>query len=333
MSTYLESLNSHLHQLMDADERVYLLGEDILDPYGSAFKVFKGLSTKHPSRVLTTPISEAGFVGIAGGMALRGLRPIVEIMFGDFLTLAADQIINSLTKFNWMYNDQVDVPMVIRTPMGGRRGYGATHSQTLEKHFLGVPGLLVLSPCLFGSPGKLLVDAVTRTDSPVLFIENKSMYSMKMLSDSQMPDMHLETYTNTTYPSYKLSFKNAPAPKITITAYGHMAELARQAALELAYEHEIFTEVIVPTQLSPFNKESIISSTRTTNKLLTLEEGGLTLGWGAEVIARAKETLGPELIMSRRVAASDSPIPAAVDLEDQVLPNSADIVQTALKMV
>ncbi len=333
MSTYLESLNTHLHQLMDADERVYLLGEDILDPYGSAFKVFKGLSTKHPSRVLTTPISEAGFIGIAGGMALRGLHPVVEIMFGDFLTLAADQIINSITKFNWMYNDQVNVPMVIRTPMGGRRGYGATHSQSLEKHFLGVPGLVVLSPCLFGSPGKLLADAITITDRPVLFIENKSMYSMKLLTDAHIPDMHLETYTDTVHPSYKLSFKNTPAPKITITAYGHMAELARQAALELAYEHEIFTEIIIPTQLSPFNIEPIISSAHTTNKLLTLEEGGRTLGWGAEVIARAKEALGAELIMAQRVATADSPIPAAVDLEDQVLPNTADIVQTALKMV
>lgn len=156
---------------------------------------------------------------------------------------------------------------------------------------------------------------------------------MQLLTDTHIPDMHLETYTDTAYPSYKLSFKNAPAPSITITAYGHMAELARQAALELAYQHEIFTEIIVPTQLSPFNNDPVISSTRTTNKLLTVEEGGQTLGWGAEVIALVKEALGSELIMARRVAASDSPIPAAMDLEDQVLPNTADIVQTALKMV
>ena len=123
-----------------------ILGEDVLDPYGGAFKVTRGLSTAFPERVQTTPISEAGIVGVAAGMALRGLRPVVEIMFGDFITLAADQLVNHAAKFRWMYNDQVRVPLVIRTPMGGRRGYGPTHSQTLEKLFLGVPGLKVLAP-------------------------------------------------------------------------------------------------------------------------------------------------------------------------------------------
>ena len=333
MTTYLESLNTHLHQLMDLDDRVYLLGEDILDPYGSAFKVFKGLSTKYPSRVITTPISEAGFVGVGGGMALRGLRPIIEIMFGDFLTLPADQIINSLTKFNWMYNDQVNVPIVIRTPMGGRRGYGATHSQSLEKYFLGVSGLVILAPCLFGSPGKLLSDAVTNTDRPVLFIENKSLYSMKLRSASQLPDMDLKEIIEQNYPTYKLSFKNAPAPNLTITAYGYMAELAHQAALKLAYEHELFTEIIIPTQLSPSNHDALIASCKKTRNLLTVEEGGRSFAWGAEVIVQVKEALCSELISAQRVAALDLPIPAAKNLEDLVLPSTADIVQTALKMV
>ena len=143
MTTVLDALNAALHRACAADERVIILGEDVLDPYGGAFKVTRGLSTTYPERVLTTPISEAGIVGVAAGMALRGLRPVVEIMFGDFITLAADQLINHAAKFRWMYNDQVRVPMVIRTPMGGRRGYGPTHSQTLEKLFLGVPGLIL----------------------------------------------------------------------------------------------------------------------------------------------------------------------------------------------
>ncbi len=126
--------------------------------------------------MLTTPISEAGIVGVASGMALRGLRPVVEIMFGDFLTLAADQVINHAAKFRWMYNEQARVPLVIRTPMGGRRGYGPTHSQTLEKHFLGTPGLRVLAPCALGEPGKLLLQAILEDDDPVLFVENKLLY-------------------------------------------------------------------------------------------------------------------------------------------------------------
>ena len=136
MTTVLESLNLALHDALASDDRVILLGEDILDPYGGAFKVTRGISTSFPERTFTTPVSEAGFLGVAIGMALRGLRPVVEIMFGDFLTLIADQVINHASKFRYMYNGQVSVPLVIRTPMGGRRGYGPTHSQTLEKLYL-----------------------------------------------------------------------------------------------------------------------------------------------------------------------------------------------------
>ena len=127
--------------MLKEHDEVILYGEDLLDPYGGAFKVTKGLSTKFPDRVLPTPISEAAMIGMAGGMAIGGLRPIVEIMFGDFLTLCADQIINHASKFRYMYNDQVCVPIVIRAPMGGGRGYGPTHSQSIESLFKGVPFL------------------------------------------------------------------------------------------------------------------------------------------------------------------------------------------------
>src|SRR3972149_4003505 len=120
MPTVLEALNRGLHQAFVQDARVYLIGEDLLDPYGGAFKVSRGLSTKFPERVLTTPISEAGIIGLGSGSSLRRMRPIVEIMFGDFLALAADQILNHASKFHWMYNGQVETPLVIRTPVGGR---------------------------------------------------------------------------------------------------------------------------------------------------------------------------------------------------------------------
>src|SRR6202163_40583 len=156
----LNSLNAALHKMLSENPRVVVLGEDVLDPYGGTFKVTKGLSSKFPERVLTTPLSEAGFTAIAAGMAIRGLRPVVEIMFGDFLMLAADQLVNHIGKYRWMYNDKVRVPLVIRTPMGGRRGYGPTHSQTLEKHFLGVPGLWVVAPNPLVDPGRLLRQAI-----------------------------------------------------------------------------------------------------------------------------------------------------------------------------
>jgi pyruvate/2-oxoglutarate/acetoin dehydrogenase E1 component len=350
ISTVLESLNAALHQAFIADERVYLLGEDVLDPYGGSFKVTRGLSTAFPSRVLTTPVSEAGITGLAAGMALRGLRPVVEIMFGDFVTLIADQLINHIAKFRWMYNDQVRVPLVIRTPMGGRRGYGPTHSQTLEKLYLGVPGLCVLAPCVFadnhtGGPGDLLKRAILESEDPVLFIENKLLYALPVQYPGTLVDFTLTPYPSIPIkdpgiwdmgvrfgPTYVLSICDAPPPILTITAYGYMAELARQAVSLLAYEHEIFTELVVPTQLAPFTIEPILESVRHTGRLLAIEEGTLTLGWGAEVITRTIESLGSRLKAARRLAARNLPIPASGFLEAAVLPGVDEIVQAAHEM-
>src|SRR4051794_4927207 len=152
----VQSLNQALHELMDADEEVIVIGEDLLDPYGGAFKVTRGLSTKHPERVRSTPISESAITGLSNGLALRGHRPIAEIMFGDFLALCADQIINHMAKFHWMYDGKVEVPVVMRAPVGGRRGYGPTHSQCIEKIFFGVPGLVLVAVSLRHDPGELL---------------------------------------------------------------------------------------------------------------------------------------------------------------------------------
>ncbi|MBL7163134.1 MAG: alpha-ketoacid dehydrogenase subunit beta [Anaerolineales bacterium] len=334
MLTVLQSLNDALHQVMAADARVLLMGEDILDPYGGAFKVTQGLSEAFPEQVLTTPISEAGIVGVAAGMALRGLRPVVEIMFGDFVTLIADQVINHIAKFRWMYNDRVSVPLVIRTPMGGRRGYGPTHSQTLEKLFLGVPGLRVLAPTALGNPGELLAQAVA-DDDPVLFVENKLLYLQKLLDENSLNDfeLHRRSVPGAYAPTYSLSVRDAPAPELTIMAYGYMAEIAREALRQLAYEHEIFAELVVPTQLSPFENEMIIPSVSRTHKVLVAEEGTLTLGWGAEILARLSEELGANLHIARRVAAREFPIPASGPLEESVLPGIGDIVEAAQKMI
>jgi 2-oxoisovalerate dehydrogenase E1 component len=336
-SSVLQSINAALHRALSQDERVIVMGEDILDPYGGAFKVTQGLSDAFPERVITTPISEAGIVGVAGGMALRGFRPVVEIMFGDFVTLIADQVINHIAKFRWMYNDQVRVPLVIRTPMGGRRGYGPTHSQTLEKLFVGVPGLRVLAPTALGDPGELLLHAIA-DDDPVLFVENKLLYLEKLQDDAALDDFQLQRYDvpGTYAPTYSLSLRDAPAPELTIVAYGHMAELARQALQQLAYEHEIFAELVVPTQLSPFGAgeaDPVDASVRRTQKVLLAEEGTLTLGWGAEVLARLSEILGSQLLVAPRVAPRDLPIPASGPLEEAVLPGVYDMINTAIQMM
>ena len=139
------SIRDSLRRNMAQDPRILLIGEDIESPYGGAFKITKGLSEEFPSRVRNTPISESTIIGMGNGLALGGFLPVCEIMFGDFLALAADQLINHASKFRFMYNDQVRIPFIVRTPMGGRRGYGPTHSQSIEKHFLGLPDTLLLS--------------------------------------------------------------------------------------------------------------------------------------------------------------------------------------------
>jgi pyruvate/2-oxoglutarate/acetoin dehydrogenase E1 component len=342
MPSVLESLNTALHRAFTDNLNVYLLGEDILDPYGGAFKVSRGLSTNFPERVLTTPISEAGFVGVAAGMALRGLRPVVEIMFGDFVTLIADQMINHIAKFRWMYNNQVGLPIVIRTPMGGRRGYGPTHSQTLEKLYLGIPGLRVVAPAAFsqmdgsGSPGDLLYHSILHNDDPLLFIENKLQYILPVQSQMDLLDFTLsDTSVNEVveFPCFILSIRGAPPANLTITAYGFMSELAKQATNRLAFEHEIFVELVVPTQLSPFEIMPIIDSARKTGALLVVEEGTLSMGWGAELLARVAEAIGSHPINVKRLAAKEVPVPSSGTLEDQVLPGIEQIIQSAIQMI
>ena len=234
-----------------------------------------------------------------------------------------------------MYNQQVTVPLVIRAPMGGRRGYGPTHSQTLEKHFLGVPGLRVLAPCTLGDPGELLREAILHTMDPVLFVENKLLYLLHVLDQARLSDFNLRQERDGTQSAitYALSIHGAPPPQITLGAYGYMAELARQAALKLAYEHEIFVEVLVPTQLAPFTLDPLLESVDRTGRLLVIEEGSLSLGWGAEVLAQAAEVFGTRLESAQRLGAQDSPVPASGPLEKAVLPNLEDIIKAARKMV
>jgi pyruvate/2-oxoglutarate/acetoin dehydrogenase E1 component len=322
MTTVLQYLNDGLTRSMEGDKRVFLLGEDLLDPYGGAFKVTRGISTRFPERVLTTPISEPAIVGIATGMAMRGLRPVVEIMFGDFVTLIMDQIVNHASKFRWVYNDNVSVPIVVRTPMGGRRGYGPTHSQSLEKFFLGIPGVRVIAPNTIGDPA-ILLETVIADDDPVVFIEHKLLYACHRLERGKgdLVDGEVEQFGDR-YPTYKIQFSSKP--QITIATYGYNFEFVRQAALEVLYEREIFCEIILFSQLGPYNLTPLYESIANTHRLLTVEEGNSNLGWGSEIAARVAES---DLynVKVRRVGALDFPIANTKTLEDLILPSHSKI--------
>src|SRR5262245_31407911 len=269
----VQVLNETLHSIFGSRDDVVLFGEDILDPYGGAFKVTAGLSDAYPDRVLTTPISEASLFGVAAGMALRGRRPILEIMFGDFVALGLDQVVNGIAKFREMYDDQVTVPLVVRTPMGGRRGYGPTHSQSLEKLLLGIPNICVVATSEVHDLRDLLVHAV-EDDRPVFLIENKLMYGRpsRRPEDGHLGELEARE-TETTYPALSLSGDGFSEGTATIVTYGGMTPVALDAATELILEHEIFCEVVVLSRLLPLDLDPVLESVARTGALVTAEEG------------------------------------------------------------
>jgi len=320
---------------MEKDSRVYLIGEDICDPYGGAFKVTKGLSSRFPGRVLNTPISEAAIVGIAGGMVLRGLCPIVEIMFGDFITLCTDQIINHLAKFRGMYNGDVHVPVVIRTPMGGGRGYGATHSQCLEKIFFGVPGLNVIAPSHFHDPGKLLLRAVMNSTDPVLFIEHKLLYPLQLiLEDDEELVVELKDekhgYPTSIIRNYKGKGEN---PDVTIISYGGVSRLI-EPLLRRMSEEEIRIVVCFPSLINVLPEQTIIECVLQSRRVIVVEEGSSGFNWGSEVASLVYEKAYKQLLKPIiRLSSKNTIIPAARHLEDAVLISEKDIESAIVEVL
>lgn len=329
-----QALNGALHDLFAGRDDVYLLGEDVLDPYGGAFKITRGLSSRWPDRVLATPVSEAAIFGVAAGFALRGYRPILEVMFGDFVTLGFDQTVNGIAKFRAMFDEQVSVPLVVRTPMGGRRGYGPTHSQSLEKLLLGVPGIVVVAASEAHDLGGLLAEAVA-DDEPVFFIENKTLYGRP---NRRPVDGWVDEFRclegEGPYPSLTFSGNGFSGAEATLVTYGGMLPAALEAAAELVLEHEVFVEVVALARLLPLDLDPVLESVARTGALVTVEEGTLTAGVGAEIAARVQEAAWDDLRRPvRRVATRDGIVPAAPRLEDDALPGAADVVAAVADLI
>ena len=322
-----------LKQQMASDQRAFILGEDIEGPYGGAFKVTKDLSQTFTGRVRNTPISEAAIVGIGSGLALMGMHPVCEIMFGDFMTLTADQIINHASKFKWMYNDQVTVPTIIRTPMGGRRGYGATHSQCLEKHFLGVPGTRVLALNPRYDP-HLVYDRLFATiDRPTIVIENKTMYG-EYVTHQTMQGFWAE-HTSDDFPTTRI--RSQAKPDVTVVCYGGMLHEAEKAADRLFDEHELIAEIICPIQIYPLNYRPILDSVKRSGSLFVVEEGQSFCGFGAEVIAAVQQALQQALtgqpLTAGRLGAKPHPLASSKQAESDSLPSAETIVASIVEMV
>lgn len=319
---FVRELNAVLRRALENDPRVVLIGEDIIDPYGGAFKVTKGLSPDFPSRVLTTPISEGAIAGVSAGLALSGYRPIAEIMFGDFLSLCFDQLLNHIAKYEAMYAGQATCPVIIRTPSGGHRGYGPTHSQSIEKHFVGIPHLNVVAASLYHDPAAVFAHLLS-TNAPSLYIEHKLLYPQELsvpVNGRLGAAMAGEEASQGCLPTISLSYVPRSQCTATVLAYGYQAFLAAQVMESLAMEDEIFVELVVPAQIAPIDWAPIERSVRVTGSLITVEEGTSGWSWGSEVAA----TLGRRLFGQLRrpidvVASAADVIPSAKAQEREIL--------------
>ncbi|HEY4334353.1 MAG TPA: thiamine pyrophosphate-dependent enzyme, partial [Puia sp.] len=242
----VELLNTFFREQIVGDDRSVFLGEDILSPYGGAFKVTRELSFLRPERVFSTPISESAITGISNGLALNGFKPYMEIMFGDFMTLAFDQIVNHASKFHHMFNKKVSCPVVIRTPMGGRRGYGPTHSQTLDKFLVGIDNVKTVALNTFFDPA-ILYRAISAEEHPVIVIENKTDYGKK-IAQMALPGFVAERNTDS-YPVVRIR-PGVSVPTLTIVAYGGMAEQVAGMLEAIFLETDHKPELIVPSLVS-----------------------------------------------------------------------------------
>lgn len=310
---YLINLRNGLDKLIK-EENVYLIGEDIQEPYGGAFKVTKGLSEKYPENIIATPMSEQGFTGLGVGMALQGKKVIVEIMFGDFITLAADQMINHAAKFKGLYGE--NLCMVLRCPSGGYRGYGATHSQSLESMYMGIPGMQVISPSIAHDPSSLLIQSVN-SGIPTLFVENKLDYPRELLKEKGRFWKKLQSEDD--YPICSIKPLDEKT-EVSVIVYGGLVQTALEVMEEFLYEEEINVEVIIPSNLTDLSN---LANHITSQNVVVVEEGVSNFGWASEVCCE----LSASGIYSSKVGAKRSYIPSAKKAEEYVLPTKEDFIK------
>lgn len=308
IKTYREALNDGLRQILSTLPEAYILGEDV-GTYGGGFGVTKGLVLDFPDRVLDTPISEAAITGVATGSALLGKRPILEIQFSDFLTVAIDQIVNEAAKIHFLSQGSQSVPMVIRAASGSGTGASAQHSQSFENWFTHVPGLIVAMPSNAYDAKGILVSAV-KNNNPVIIFEPKSLYK----TATEVPDELYEVPLG-------VAKQVQSGDDLTIIAIGRMVDVAKEVANNLSYDIEIMD----PVTLSPLDIDSLAASAKKTGRVLILSEATQQSGISAEIFAQLIEA-GFDGKISR-LGAKFMPISAAKSVELGQIPTQADIMQ------
>jgi pyruvate/2-oxoglutarate/acetoin dehydrogenase E1 component len=318
--TFAQAVREALAEEMRRDEGVCILGEDVAEA-GTPFKVLSGLVEEFgPERVLDTPISEAGFTGIGVGAAMTGLRPVVDIMFGDFLTLTMDQMVNQAAKIHYMSGGHWKVPMVMRTTLGATRRSAAQHSQSLHAWFSHIPGLKVVLPSTPYDAKGLLKTAI-RDENPVVFFEDKMMYKLK----GRVPE---DDYT---IPLGVADVKRE-GEDITFVATSSMVQLALGAAV-LLEKAGISAEVVDPRTTWPLDEKTILDSVRKTSRVIVMDEGYGRYGVAAELAAVIAEGAFFDLDAPvKRMGAMHVPIPFSPPLEDATIPTEQAVFEAARKM-
>jgi pyruvate/2-oxoglutarate/acetoin dehydrogenase E1 component len=318
--TFAQAINEALAEELRRDPAVFVVGEDVAEA-GTPFKVLAGLVEEFgPERVVDSPISEAGITGIGVGAAMTGMRPVVDIMFGDFLTLVLDQLANQAAKTHYMSGGSLKVPLTLRTTMGATRRSAAQHSQSLHAWVAHVPGLKVVLPSTPADAKGLLKTAI-RDDNPVVFIEDKMDYAVK----GEVPGGE-----------YVIPFGVADVKRVgedvTIVATSSMVRVALAAAEQLASDG-ISAEVVDPRTLVPLDRDTLVSSAQKTGRAIVVDEGHRSYGASAELAAVLAEGAFWSLDAPvRRLAALDVPVPFSPPLEDVTVPTPDLVAQTAREL-
>jgi pyruvate/2-oxoglutarate/acetoin dehydrogenase E1 component len=318
--TIAGAIREALAEELSRDPTVFLMGEDI-GRAGGVFNVTAGLQDEFgKERVMDTPITEAGIAGLGVGAALTGMRPVVEIMFCDFFTLAMDQIVNQAAKLHYMTGGQAKVPLVIRSGMGSGRGAAAQHSQSLQAWMAHIPGLKVVLPSTPRDAKGLLKSAI-RDDNPVIYLEDKMSYGVK----GMVPG---DDYT---IPLGVADVKRVGSD-VTLVATSSMVQVALSAADLLAGQN-ISAEVIDPRTIKPLDKETILNSVKKTGRAIVIDEGYLSYGVTAEIAAFiADEAFDYLDAPVKRVGGVDVPVPMAPALEKAAIPDEQQVVSTATRL-
>ena len=322
--TILAQLNKCLHDVLSEHKDSFVIGEDIADPYGGAFKVTKGLSTEFKNQTISTPISESAIVGFSIGGALSGAKFIAEIMFADFITLGLDQLINSAAKMHFMYNEQVKIPITIRLVSGGGRGYGPTHSQSTERLLAGEPGLRVIALSHLHNPYELLRHSIINDPAPSIFVESKKLYAKyPKATPSSLYEGKVINMEKNSFPPLHFS-PIGFEPSLTIVCYGEGALLADEALEWLAIEHELFADLVVITQISSMNLEFLKELVKKTSKLLIIDQTYEDYGFSATVKSKVIDDQFDK-VKIRIVSQANLPIPSSLSFELQVLPSISSV--------